>query len=102
MNLATVDGQAEVVSLPLGDGEPKGVLTLYLPRNTYDRLIQIMAQAFDPEEMAKAVGKFLLENALMAAQSAAADIVDELPLGQFRGWNAPGHGGPDGSTPPAA
>lgn len=91
-----------MVSLPLGDIESNAVFTFYVRRPEFERLVVIMSQAFDPEEMAKSVGTYLLGKMATAVYDAVGQIVDELPLGQFSGWNAPERGGSDGSTPSAA
>lgn len=102
MNLAKIDGQTEMITLPLGDLELKAPLTVYIKRDLFDRLIVIMAQAFDPAQFAKSVGQALYLGALDGVATVASQIVDELPLGQFEGWNDPGRGGSVDPGPPAA
>lgn len=91
-----------MISLPLGSLESNGSLNFYVQRPVFDRLVVILSQAYDSEEMAKSVANSLHAAACVAMSETLDRIVDELPLGQFRGWNAPERGGSDGSTPPAA
>jgi len=78
------------------------LLTIPVNRDVFNRLVIIMSQAFDHEEMAKAVAMDLYCAGAEAIAERARQIVEEVPLGRFRGWNNPERGGSDGSRPPAA
>lgn len=100
MNLAKLTPKPEIVSLPVPELDEIDRLVFSIKPEVFDRLVIIMSQAFDAEAMANSVGTYLYGQAGEAIASAAVRIVEELPLGQFDGWNAPSHGGEDRSLPP--
>lgn len=105
MNLVTTSGigdKPELVSLPIEGMSHTDLLTIPVRPDVFNRLVIIMSQAFDNEAMAKSVAMDLYCVGAEAIAERARQIVEEVPLGRFRGWNAPERGGSDGPSPSAA
>lgn len=102
MNIAKITPNYEMVSLPIGDLEEMGPVSVTISPDSFDRLVIIMTQAFNTELFAKSVGEYLYNRAHLAIREAAEQLVEEVPLGRFLGWNNPEPGGSGDTTLPAA